>query len=431
MTTLIQRVNDFPYVKASLAFIFNLTFIFSLYILLLYLGVLKYTPDPDIVIQYDSIWFDVIKKDGYVYHPNMMSNMAFFPLFSYLWKWTGLDGMQICYFNLLLFFLSFLFLLGKRKLSIINLLIMASFPSFAFLFLPYSESTFFIFGVLLINGYKSNSRTFQIIGLLGCCLTRSVSTIFIPAVIFTEIFSYLMQRKNVRTHIINATVNTLTCLFSILIVVFIQGYQTGKWFYYIEVQKYWKRHWLIPSLPFTTVSPVKMTGIDTISLVLGLVALCFCIKYALKYFKSQAIFKNENVVKIPKSVYFSALYLVGILILDTCFTYNLRERTNMQCLGRHLLCTAFAVEFITWLVHDYTPTAKDLYVAVFILLLGCVVTEVYQYPQHALYFVLFYTSLLVPYLFRYTSYMRYMLYLMNVFFLIIFYHDFLSGFWIG
>lgn len=272
-----------------------------------------------------------------------------------------MNGLEISFLNLIVFIVSFILLIGKDRYKTIYLLVIGSLPCFIFFFLPYSEAWFFLFGTLLIIGYRKDSRLLQIIGLFGCCLTRSVSTFFIPAIIITELLAYRSSGISKRKLIANILINTATCFSSILIVVLIQGVQTGKWFYYIEVQKYWKRHWLFPSLPFTNVSSNKVLGIDAVALIVGLVTMFFCFKWAYAYVSTEI--RKEGVspegTAICRSVYFSALFLSAIAIVDTCFTYDIAGRTNMQCMNRHLLCTAFAVCFLNWINTVYKPERSD------------------------------------------------------------------------
>jgi hypothetical protein len=413
--------------------LFNIFVISLTYCLFMQLGVINITPDEFNMVQYDASWFKGIRQHGYSYTPNQMSNMAFFPLFPYLWKWSFLDGFQVSIFNLILFVFAFVLLLGKKKYSIVYLLVITSLPCFIFMFLPYSEALFFFFGTILISGYQRNSKPFRLIGLLGCCLTRSVSTFFIPAVIITELLAYRDSNMTRRQLWVNMITNIGVCLLSILVVVLIQGVQTGKWFYYIEVQQYWKRNWIFPSIPFTVISPAKVLGIDAVSLVVGIIAIYFCFKWGYQYL--QDFFPNRNDGErsslVCKSVYFSALFIAAIAITDTCFTYNIDGRTNMQCMNRHLLCTAFAVWFIHWLMQKFKPEKLDRYFIITIFATGVFFTGVFEYSYLLVYYLVFCLSIYLTNLSNRFSVLLIFLYLFNVFFMVIFYQDFLSGFWIG
>ena len=372
--------------KALFVLFTSIVVIVILYFIFIKLGIITEVPNEVNIIKNDGVWFNDIRYLGYTFTPNQKSNMAFFPLFPYLWKWTFLSNFQIIFVNLIIFIISFLFLIGKTNYKIPYLMIVSTIPCFIFFFLPYSEACFFLFGTLLILGYRRDSRTLVFIGLFGCCLTRSVSIFFIPAVIVTELLAYKsssISRKKLLTNIIT---NTLICVISIFIVVLIQWIETGKWFYYIEVQKYWKREWLIPSIPFTTVSPNKVLGIDAIGLTLGCIAMFFCFKWGYncvisKQRTSRSGLKEEK-NHVCKSVYFSALFLSAIAIIDTCFTYNIEGSTNMQCMNRHLICTSFAVCFLNWINKDYNPGSKDVYFITAILVSGIFVTGIFNYIHH-------------------------------------------------
>lgn len=402
------------------------------YCLFLYFGIIKTVPDDHNVIKYDADWFLSIRNSGYTYINGQMSNMAFFPFFPYLWKWSHLSGLEMCFINLFIFIVSFLVLMCSRSYSAGYLMIVSSVPCFIFFFLPYSEACFFLFGTVLITGYRKKSRTLQVIGIFGCCLTRSVSTFFLPAIIITEILAYRRSVITAKELAVNILVNTSACLSSILIVVAVQGMQTGKWFYYIEVQKYWKRHWIFPSFPLTTLSPNKILGIDAIALVLGFVALYFGLKWSFQYLlRFNKKVNSGDGQEVCKSVYFSALFLSAIVIVDSCFTYNIDGRTNIQCMNRHLMCTSFALCFLNWMHKDYIPGWKEGYIIVVILVAGIFLSGIYSYYHHVAYYLVFCTAF---FLYRFLPKLRplfVVLFLFNIFYLVIFYQDFLNDLWVG
>jgi hypothetical protein len=404
-----------------------------LYLCFFQLGITKVIPDKYNTVRYDADWFDDIRVSGYIYVKNQMSNMAFFPLFPYAWKWSGLNGLQMSFLNLIIYIIAYVLLMGKAQYKVLYLMIISSIPCFIFFFLPYSEAWFFLFGTLLIVGYRKDSRALQVIGLVGCCLTRSVSIFFLPAIIITELLAYKKSPSNKKKVLGNILINSLASLSSILIVVIVQGIQTGKWFYYIEVQKYWQRHWIIPSFPVTTISPAKVLGIDAIAMVLGIIAIFFMLKWAYFYLKKFSVEKkkDEGHQQICKSVYFSTLFLSAIVIVDTCFTYNIDGKTNIQCMNRHLMCTAFAVCFLNWIYKHYNAKVIDGYLISFILVCGIFVTGIYSYSYHLIYYILFCSSFFLYKYFPKLELAFIVLFFFNIFFTVIFYQDFISGFWIG
>jgi len=419
--------------KALFVLLTGIVAIVILYFIFIKLGIITKVPDEVNIIKNDAVWFNEIRYLGYTFTPNQKSNMAFFPLFPYLWKWTFLDNFHIIFLNLAIFIISFLILIGKTNYKTSYLMIVSTIPCFIFFFLPYSEACFFLFGTLLILGYRRDSKALIFVGLFGCCLTRSVSIFFIPAVIITELLAYKSSGISRKKLLIDIITNILICVISIFIVVLIQWIETGKWFYYIEVQKHWKREWLIPSIPFTTISPNKVLGIDAIGLMLGCIAIFFCCKWGYSCLVSEQRRSGLNGKndQVCKSVYFSALFLSAIAIIDTCFTYNIEGSTNMQCMNRHLMCTSFAVCFLNWINKDYNPRSGDVYFIIAILLSGIFVTGVFNYMHHTVYYILFGLSFFLYKFFQKSQPWYFILFLFNIFFTVIFYHDFISGFWIG
>jgi hypothetical protein len=345
-----------------------------------------------------------------------MCNLAFFPLFPVVWKISQLDAAGVCVINISLFVSAFIILMGRSKYPVIYLLVLTTFPSFIFFFLPYSESLFFLSGTLLILGYRNNSRGMIIAGLLCCGMIRAVSTIFIPAVIFTELICYRKAGKNMWTY-------TLVCIVTILGVAAVQALQTGKWFYFLGVQKYWNRHFQLPGLPFTTEAPERVIGVDAIGLFIGVIAAFICIRWMIQKAK----------VPVCRSVIFSCLYLAGVAFLDSFFTDDFEGHTKLWSMNRHIIATPFFLCFLNWFYHIYQPEKTDKYIIPLIILSAVFLTTITKYPFHLLYYLLFFTALIVaPFISeRFRTYLLYPLYGMQVFLLFVFYQSFLYDKWIG
>jgi hypothetical protein len=49
---------------------------------------------------FDCVWYQSIINHGYSFHYNQQSNVAFFPLFPFVWKMLGLSFFSMSLFNL-------------------------------------------------------------------------------------------------------------------------------------------------------------------------------------------------------------------------------------------------------------------------------------------------------------------------------------------
>lgn len=416
-------------IRLAAILIGNLALVILIYLSLFELEVLSVLPNETNHLNWDVAFYRDIKDIGYVYAASKATNMAFFPLFPYIWKLVQLSALQIGIFNFVLFAGSFILLIGKEKFKAIYLLVLISIPCFIFFYLPYSESLFFLFGTIIINGYRNDKFTFLIIGILGCCLTRAISTVFLPMIIITEVLHW-KNSNEIPFPYKRILICCLAALLAIFIVVSIQGIQTGKWFYYLETAKKFNRALILPTLPFTTIAPERVLGIDGIAWVVGLIAAYFCIKWSIMSFGGFFL-KQDYALAWDRSVYFSALFASAVFLIDTFFTNNIEGHTNLWSINRHLLCTPFAAHFINWFVKDCKKEKSDLYSLTIISLSGLFITGIYQYQHHIYFYILFVTAIFLSKFFERAGLLLYPLYAFNLMLAVILYHDFLSFKWAG
>lgn len=380
----------------------------------------------------DTVWYNQIKNDGYLFVPYSMCNLAFFPMFPYFWKLLSVSPLTMGLVNSALFVFSLSFLLGRKPRPIIYTLVISSFPSFIFFVLPYSEALFFLFATALIRGYEKKTPWLVILGMFGCSLTRSVSAFFIPAIILTE---FLSNDGHIRNKIINATWYSLASLAGVAITTIIQFMQTGKILYFLTVQRYWGRNFLIPSLPFTTQSASSVLGVDTIALTIGLIAAFFLLCILISHIWP-SFFKKPQAIG-DRSLVFSLLYLVSIAILDCFFTGNLGERTNIWSINRHIICTPFFIYLLDRIFFNYRPSLNEVIFVLTIIITGILITTLWNYPISLAYYSIFFLSLfLMPISNAFLRLQRHNiflapLYIFNLLLWIVFMQAFLQDKWIG
>ena len=144
---------------------------------------------------------------------------------------------------------------------------------------------------------------------------------FSPLLFLQNLYSTLIfQKKILRRSSLKELVFQLSaCVLSLLAVAYIQYYQTGKWFYFIEVQKFWGRTPRLPKLPYTTLAPQRVLGVDAIAFVVGLIAgylvVCWLLLSIRKIWNRDIEIHIEN----NRAIYFCSLCLFGIALSDGFF----------------------------------------------------------------------------------------------------------------
>ena len=423
LSALYNNLRDHRFVVAS-----HFALLIIIYHLLYALGLFNSLPNDNNMRNWDGYWYSQIIEVGYWYVPYTTCNLAFFPLFPYLWKALNISAIYMGLINLIAFYLGLNLLIPIRKASLPILLAMISLPSCIFFFLPYSESLFFISGALLLNGLYRRSTGFVVCGIVLCGLTRSVSTTFIPAFLFIPAVACLSGKISIREMAGQMALTVSACLASIFAVAYIQFYQTGKWFYFLEVQRYWKRHWLVPSLPFTTTDPNRILGIDAAAIITGFVCIFFSLKWFSNLFKRAG---QRTLFDVDPAAIFSILILGAIAFLNCVFTFNIFDHTSIWSANRLIFCTPFFFYFIYWLNTNAALSITDTKIIVLIIITGIWLTGVFRYPLQLLFYALFSLSLISPAFKSRKNIISYFFYAVNFFLSLLAFDAFLSNKWLG
>lgn len=422
-------ISNLKLSKTDIAVSVHLLIIVVAYYLLYIFGDRHILPTDGNTVRYDAYWYFTLIDEGYIYEPGLGNGLAFFPLFPVVWYWSGLTALGISFFNYAVFAGTFIFLLKDEKLSYAIQLTLLAFPSFIFFALPYSESLFFLFSTFIILGYRRNNNRLLYIGLFGASLVRSVCMLFVPAIIIVY-FVNSDKELSKKQRLINCGYQLAATIGGFLAASLYMGVKSGKWFYFIEIQKYWQRHWIIPKFPLTTYSADRILGLDGVTFMLGLIAACLCCKWMYLFIKQNGLLKTY---KIDRAVLFSALYLAGMTTLDTIFTRNLGNATSIWSLNRHAMCTPFAITFIIYLYRDFWPKAYELIALITLLAAGVFITGAYHFVNLRVlgFFVLFFLNFfIIKYKTVLTNYFV-LYYLVSVFLQIKFYEDFIAAVWVG
>jgi len=273
-----------------------------------FIGILKITNNQNFLTSFDFDFFDALNYQAISQHGYSGYLVAFFPAFPALWYFLGTTSFGISLINGIIFSLSYSFLSHTYSFSLKQHLAFLTIPSIVFCFIPYSESLFFLFGVITLIGLKRNDTWTLLIGIFLCSLTRPIAFIFIPAIVLT----FLFTNEPIRHRVKNVILSVLTILLGLFVVFLIQRIQTGKWLSFFEVQeKGWGNKLGLPNFPLSSWGGDFMVQIDGLALWFALI---FGFSYLSIHSKILSNKPQEN-----KSFIFSLCVIsgTGLLILFT------------------------------------------------------------------------------------------------------------------
>jgi len=349
------------YVSVLIHFVFWLIVLY----VLAFLKILEF-PSSQNIIFWDAGWYKSIAENGYFVNTDEQSNIAFFPLFPKVWSFLQLSPLLVSCFNILLFILGIYVLVNSFSLKRNEILYLICSPSLFFCFIPYSEALFFLCTCVVLYGLKKQKLFLVFIGLFFSGLCRTTSMLFLPAFFLIELydFGYIKNYFQIFKRFI---VYISVSLLSIVSVAVVQFFDTGKWFGFLTVQKYWGKIWQFPNFPITTWDSSRLLWIDSFALLLSLLSIVLLMYYLKKlYFNSQKIY--------DKSLLFALSYLTCVGLI-TLFYTKPELKTTIYSLNRYVLATPFSMVLILELLRNTTLRTKYIYwffstVVVISILLG-------------------------------------------------------------
>lgn len=314
----------------------------TLYLVFSFMGFIEGVPDNIKVINWDAGWYKDIVDNGYSLREKGQSNVAFYPLFPYMWKYLGLQGIGISVFNLFLMLFGMLMLKKTFKFDNYTMLIFLSIPSMFFNFIPFSEALFFFWGALAIYGLKYN-YIWTVIGIFFMGLSRSASMIFIPMILFMQCMAIDFKRfdKSDVKVLIQAIWMLLAAAISWLVVQYIQYVATGEFFVMFEVQKSWGRGFSYPKLFLTTYDEGRLVWLDGFAYLVGLFAVILCFKVVLKKYKDLSH-------QFRPYILISFAYLTMIFLIVSFFSPS-TTGTQIMSANRYVFATPFFTVFLIFL----------------------------------------------------------------------------------
>ena len=360
-------------------------------------GIIRFLPADNNLLQWDVLWYDQIRQNGYSYSATAISNAAFFPLFPYFWRFTGLGLLGISLLNVSLFLTAFTWLAHQLRLPARLQLLLLSSPVLLFMIVPYTEALFFCFATMLLLGLRRRRLWWWVLGLLGCGLTRSASTMFMPALLFMVLL-WGSQPGQLRPALRYGLAGLLTLLVTVGSVASIQWKQTGEPWGFILAQKHWGHRLGWINFPLMDPSGINVLWLDALALWTGLAAIGMCCWLAWRWLKQAR--GQTTLPFLPLEVVFSLGYCVCVSLFILS-----HQAGSLWNIGRYTFATPFFVVLVSHLAQQPAwPWRRYLLIGVATMLLwqGFGVYT-WQFDNFSLGQALWYFGLVTAYLLAYLT----------------------------
>lgn len=317
-------------------------------------GIVRILPTNDNLIVWDAIWYQQIAKEGYSYSEVGVSSAAFFPLFPYFWRLTHLGPLGIALVNAGVFYAAFAWLAHHLELSRRWQLLALSTPMLMFMWLPYTEALFFLFSAIMLAGLHRNRLSWALLGMFGAGLTRSASSLFTPALLFT-VFVLAIAGETRRARRLGIG-GVLTLAASVAIVATMQKIQIGEPFGFIKAHKHWGHVLSRPGWPLHATTGINMLWLEALAIAVGLAAVGVCLRTVVRAARQWSQ-RLEQEYPSP-AVVFALGYAVCALLFVVFF-----QGGNVANLARYILATPFLV-VLFWQVSRWPAWSGRRYAAV-------------------------------------------------------------------
>lgn len=427
----------FDSLHASWVIAGHFLFFITLYGILYLLGIFTVWPDADTLMQWDANWYYSIVEGGYLYHEGQQSNLAFFPLFPYIWDIASLGPVGISLLNLLLMIGGIVLLNRSLRPGNKWLLLWLSVPVLFFCYVPYSEAVFFFAGSLLLYGLRHNPL-YAAVGIFLACLSRSASMVFIPVLIFISIVQYRV-RGDKQFFWMNFCWYLSAAIIATLLVQWVQYLHTGKFFILFEAQAQWGRVLSWPSLPLTTWGGGDLLWLDGLAFLAGVLAAMVCLLLLIRKW-------NKPMSSLSPAWLFASGYIAMVTLAAVLFSgKDPHGNTSIYSLNRFVFATPYFMVFLffggRYLCWDNSRSLAFLGVCVAVfLMMGAYsyLPELSDFPIPVFKTKIYFGLMLLYALLWYkvasgNGNGKYWipLYLLNVMVQLLLFHRFLLGHWIG
>lgn len=213
---------------------------------------------------YDTEHYAAIAEFGY----SEAFRSAFFPAFPFFWGALGIPAWAMGLVNALIWLASLVWLERGLRLQRRALVMASVIPSIVFFAIPYSESLFFLFTVMVAYGLHKNNLRISVAGMLLAAFVRPTAVVILPALFVARWFS----GEGFKPSLGKTAVEALAGLLAVIGVFYVQSLQTGEFFGFFSAQSGWGNGFGLPKLPFTSWGGDVITMYDGVALFVGLFA---------------------------------------------------------------------------------------------------------------------------------------------------------------
>jgi hypothetical protein len=205
------------------------------------------------LLRWDAAHYRNIADHAYTVQPGFgEACFAFFPLFPWLWKFSGLSARGIAVLNYTLFTLA-LMLLAQVFLSsalsqgrrVTLFAVALLFPSSIAFQIPYTEALFIFLMALALWGLHKGSYALFFAGMSACALTRPAISIILISFLCTDVFFFLRHRSW-SLLLKESVLKILPLLTGTGLAIAAQYPYSGNLLKFFEVQKMWNHSLRLP-----------------------------------------------------------------------------------------------------------------------------------------------------------------------------------------
>jgi hypothetical protein len=301
------------------------------------------------MLRWDADLYNNIKENGYdTISAGGDYIFAFFPLFPFIWKITGLTAVQISLVNYFLWISSLIMLIllftnKETKYRWRYFIVQAGIPMLVVFLIPYTEGLYMITMTFALWGLLKNKYGLYFIGALLASMTRQSVSILLLTVFFTEFYFFVRQRQLSKT-LKSFVLKALPLIIGTVFVSLIQySYGSDHVTKFIEVEKYWGFGLKWPGAFTDWAHEQYCTNLPLMLIILP--ALVAFLGY--HTFRNLASKKPADIETTPESsekenreylYILSTVYLIGISL-----TILILKGGALNGLSRFVFCTPFYV----------------------------------------------------------------------------------------
>ena len=306
-------------------------------------------------LRWDAEIFSFIKDRNYVFEEEFRGEVraAFFPLFPFLWKTTGLSPRGMSALNYFIFILSVSLLFAylqpktpkKNKSKWPFFIVLITLPTTIVYHIPYSESLFMLGMTVVVFGVLKEKYGLYFFGALLLAMVRPATVFVLISLLAIEAFRFLYNRETTAL-IKNATLRGTPFVMGYLLVFIIQWTTSGSWNSFFDAHQFWASE--LPENTWITDWSVEGYGMNVFSIFFIAIPACVL--------SGKIIWKNRG-NKMANRDYLllsSLLYISGILIF-TILTSN----GNIHSLFRFIMASPLFYIAATVLFLDFEKSAVD------------------------------------------------------------------------